>query len=122
MTVSPLTAVWLPEKQLPGIDIYANYVSFKAKENGAIISEGTVTFVPAKYFVLEDPQLKVTAVSEKELKVEAGSFAKNIEIRNADDDLLLSDNFFDMNPGERTIGVIRGSLEGLTVRSVYDIR
>ena len=78
-------------------------------------------FVPAKYFYFEDPALKVTAVSDNQITVEAGSFAKNIEIRNENDDLILSDNFFDMNPGSRQIEVIRGNLKGLKVRSVYDI-
>lgn len=37
-------------------------------------------------------------------------------------ELLLSDNFFDMLPGERRVKVLRGCAEkGLRVRSVYDI-
>ena len=53
--------------------------------------------------------------------VEAKTFAKNVEIRNKNDDLVLEDNFFDMNPGQRIIKVKRGQPDGLTVRSVYDI-
>lgn len=119
--VSPLTSVWLQEKHFQGIDIYSTYASFRAKEGDRVVSEGTVLFVPAKYFCFEDPALKVTAVSDNQITVEAGSFAKNIEIRNENDDLILSDNFFDMNPGSRQIEVIRGNLKGLKVRSVYDI-
>ena len=51
--------------------------------------------------------------------VEAKTFAKNVEIRNKNDDLV--DNFFDMDPGQRIIKVKRGRLDELTVRSVYDI-
>ena len=122
VTVPALSAVWLSEKHLPGIDIYSDYVSFRAIEDGRVISEGSVLFVPAKYFGFEDPCLAVEAVSDKELKVTAGSFAKNVEIRNENDDLVLSDNFFDMNPGERVVEVVRGDVTGLRVRSVYDIR
>ena len=107
---------------LPGIDIYSDYVSYRAKENGETISQGSVMFVPPKYFGFEDPHLSVTAVSDNKLKVSADSFAKNIEIINEDDDLVLSDNFFDMNPGERILEVVRGSVNGLKIRSVYDIR
>jgi len=35
--------------------------------------------------------------------------------------LLLSDNFFDLNPGEKRVKVLRGGTEGLRVRSVYDL-
>ena len=119
--VPRLTSVWLLEKRFQGIDIYSTYVSFRAKENGKVVSEGTVLFVPAKYFLFEDPCLKLTAVSDNAILIEAGSFAKNVEIRNENDDLILSDNFFDMDPGTRQIEVIRGDLKGLKVRSVYDI-
>ena len=47
--------------------------------------------------------------------------AKNVEIRNENDDLVLSDNFFDMNPGVKVVRIIRGDANNLTVRSVADI-
>ncbi|MBQ6416296.1 MAG: glycoside hydrolase family 2 protein [Butyrivibrio sp.] len=119
--VPALSAVWLDKVSLPGIDIYSNYVSFRVRDKNKILSTGTAFFVPAKYFHFEDPELKITVVSEKELMVEAKAFAKNVEIRNRDDDLVLEDNFFDMNPGQRIIEVKRGQPDGLTVRSVYDI-
>ena len=48
-------------------------------------------------------------------------FAKNVEIRNENDDLILEDNFFDMDPRVRTLKVTKGSLTGLRIRSVFDI-
>jgi beta-mannosidase len=54
--------------------------------------------------------------------VEAKTYARSVEIRNKEDNLLLSDNFFDMNPGERRVRVLKGLPEELTVRSVYNIR
>ncbi len=122
VNVPALSAVWLSEKHLPGIDIYSDYVSFRAMEDGRVISEGSVLFVPAKYFGFEDPHLTVEVLSDRKLRVTAGSFAKNVEIRNEEDDLVLSDNFFDMNPGERVVDIISGSTTGLRVRSVYEIR
>ncbi|MBO6239559.1 MAG: hypothetical protein J6O61_01755 [Butyrivibrio sp.] len=53
--------------------------------------------------------------------VEAKTFAKNVEIRNKNDDLVLEDIFFDMDPGQRIIKVKRGQTDELNVRSVYDI-
>jgi beta-mannosidase len=37
-------------------------------------------------------------------------------------DVLVEDNFFDMNAGTRRIRVLRGKAENVKVRSVYDIR
>ena len=49
------------------------------------------------------------------------AFAKSVEIRSEDPDLLLDDNYFDMNPGERRVRILRGSAENPSVRSVYDM-
>ena len=54
--------------------------------------------------------------------VTAKHYAKGVEIRNAQDDLILSDNFFDMDPGSRRVTVMSGNLEDIRLRSVYDIR
>ena len=77
--------------------------------------------MPPKYFRFKDPALTVEAVSENELRVEAKAFARNVEIRNENDDLVLEDNFFDMDPGVRILKVYRGRISGLKVRSVRDI-
>ena len=54
--------------------------------------------------------------------VTAQAYARSIEIHNADDTLLLEDNYFDMDGGERKVKIISGNTEGLKVQSVYDIR
>ena len=36
--------------------------------------------------------------------------------------MLLEDNYFDMNAGERKIRILKGTPEGLKIRSVYNIR
>ena len=50
--------------------------------------------------------------------VSAKTYAKSIEIRNENDDLLLSDNYFDLNAGEKRVRILSGNTEGLKVRSV----
>ena len=45
-----------------------------------------------------------------------------MEIRNENEDLILEDNYFDMNAGERRVKVIKGDVDTLRVRSVFDIR
>lgn len=54
--------------------------------------------------------------------VTADAYARSVEIHNAADDMLLEDNYFDMDAGTRRVKIREGKPEGLTIRSVYDIR
>ena len=119
--VPAFSAVWFDRKDLADAKLYENYVSYQLEENGDIISEGSVLFCPPKHFRFTDPGLTVKVVGD-EITVSAKSYAKSIEVRNDNDDLVLSDNFFDLNGGEKTVKILRGSSEGISVRSVWDIR
>lgn len=90
------------------------------KQNGAV-SEGTVLFCPPKHFRFADPQLHVR-IKGDEIVVSASAYAKSAEIRNDNDDLILSDNSFDLSGGEKRVKILKGKADGLQVRSVYDIR
>ena len=88
---------------------------------------GSVLFVPPKLYHFDDPELEV-AVNEAggTVTVTAKAFVKGVEIYG-DDELALEDNFFDMEPGSRTLKIVhRGSAvkeseKHLRVRSVFDI-
>ena len=45
-----------------------------------------------------------------------------MEILNENEDLVLSDNYFDLNADEKRVKVLSGSTENLRLRSVFDIR
>lgn len=64
----------------------------------------------------------MSAIEGDEIVVTADAFARSVEIRNKNDDLILSDNFFDMNAGEKRVKVISGVADELEVRSVFNIR
>lgn len=115
-----LTSVWLEKAALPDIDIYNEYVSYQAVKNGTVVSEGTVIFSYPKYFHYEDPQLQATT-DGKTITVSADAYAKSVEILNENEDLILTDNYFDMNAGGKTVEIISGSPKQLKLRSVYDI-
>jgi beta-mannosidase len=121
ISVSPLTSVWMEEMDFGEADMYGNYVSFELKRNNEIISEGTVLFCPPKHFRFVDPKLKVQAAGDT-ITVSAEAYAKSVEIYGDDSDFLLSDNFFDMNAGEKSVRILRGEAGSARVRSVYDIR
>ena len=53
--------------------------------------------------------------------VKAETYAKSVEILNDQEDLVLSDNYFDLNGGSKTVEILRGKPENLRLRSVWDI-
>ena len=120
VTVPALTSVWLEEIEFPKADPYSEYVSYELEKDGEIISAGSVNFSYPKYFHYLDPKLTVRTEGD-EIIVSASAYAKSVEILNDTEDLILEDNYFDMNAGERRIKILQGKPEGLRVRSVYDI-
>ncbi len=120
LEIPPLSTVWMEKTELPDVDIYQEYVSFQALVEGETVSEGTVIFSVPKYFRYQDPHLDYT-VDGNFITVNSEAYAKSVEIRNENEDLVLSDNYFDLNAGSRTVEVLAGSTENLRLRSVYDI-
>ena len=121
LEVEPLTCVWLDKEELDDAKLYENYVSYQLYEDGREVSGGTVLFCAPKHFRFLDPQLQISA-DGNEITVRAAHYAKSVEIRNGNDDLILSDNFFDLNGGEKRVRVLKGNTEKLEVRSVYSIK
>ena len=97
-----------------------NYVSFAFLQEGQAVSGGTALFCAPKHFRFRDPTLRVRREGDK-LLVSAEAYARSVEIQ-CDADVVLEDNYFDMNGGERRIRILRGEPKQLSVRSVYDIR
>ena len=134
LEVPALSAVWTGKVLLPKINVFDEYVSFQAyeypgvctKEDDSVyeygkIADGTVIFSYPKYFRYEDPQLEAEVQGEW-ITVRAKAYAKSVEIQNENEDMVLSDNYFDMNAGERKVRILRGNPTGIKVRSVYHIR
>ncbi len=119
--VPALTSVWLDKIEFPDADIYRDYISYEMEKDGEIISDGTVIFSYPKYFRYEDPQLSCRVIGD-EIEVTASAYAKSIEIRNENEDLILIDNYFDMNAGTKRVKIQSGDVSKLRLRSVYDIR
>ncbi|MDO4274033.1 MAG: glycoside hydrolase family 2 protein [Eubacteriales bacterium] len=119
--VPPLSAVWLDKEELPEIDVFREYVSYEGWEEGECISSGTVIFSYPKYFRYENPHL-ACRVEGGYVEISASAYARSVEILNEEQDIVLEDNYFDMNAGTRRVKILRGEPVGLTVRSVYDIK
>ncbi len=118
--VPPLSSVWLEKEELPDINVFEEYVSYQAWDGETQISEGTVIFSYPKYFRYEDPKLSCT-VEKNKITVKAETYAKSVEILNDQEDLVLSDNYFDLNGDTKTVEILRGRPEGIRLRSVWNI-
>jgi len=116
------TSVWLSEAQdFSGRDFYSCYYAYELENTkGERVGGGSVLFCPPKHFAFEDPCLKARLEGE-EIIVTAKAYARSVEIQ-CGPDVVLEDNFFDMNGGERRVKIIRGIVQTPLVRSVFDIR
>ncbi|MCI9452982.1 MAG: glycoside hydrolase family 2 protein [Dorea sp.] len=119
--VPALASVWLDKVLLPEVDVFSEYVSYEMRKDGEVVSDGTVIFSYPKYFRYEDPKLSF-CVEGDEIVVSAKAYAKSVEILNKEEDLILSDNYFDLNGDEKRVKIVSGKAEGIRVRSVFDIR
>jgi len=101
-------------------------------KDGAILATQLGTFVPNKHLQLVDPQLKAYlkqgSDDEVVIELEAGYLARFVELSLDDGDIIFSDNYFDVLPGEM-VQVTCPKPEGwsiddvgrsLTVFSLYD--
>lgn len=121
IVIPALSSAWLQEMDFEKTDVNHNYLSYEFVIDGKIISEGTVLFTAPKYFQYENPNLQYEKKGD-EITVYAESYAQYIEIDSPDSDFILSDNFFDMNAGKKTIKILEGTPNNIRLRSVYDIR
>jgi len=119
--VAPFCALWLDEQDFSDRDTYGCYYAYELLDReGATVGSGSVLFCPPKHFRFEDPRLQARLEGD-EVVVRAAAYARSVEIQ-CGPDVVLSDNFFDMNAGERRVRVLRGEPGAVRARSVYDIR
>ncbi|MBQ8109433.1 MAG: glycoside hydrolase family 2 protein [Clostridia bacterium] len=118
--VPPLSAVWLDEQDFSGEDARGCYYAYELYDaRGEYAGGGTALFCAPKHFRFLDPQLKAWQEGD-EIVVAAAAYARSVEIQ-CGSGVVLSDNFFDMNAGERRMKVLRGTPSRVKAWSVYDI-
>ena len=119
--VPALSSLWLDKIEVPDIALEDEYLSYHLYDGNNIISEGTVIFSLPKFFHWEDPKLSYKIAGDI-ISVKAAAYAKSVEIQNRNQDLVLSDNYFDMNAGEKKVKILSGKGGKLKLRSVWDIK
>ncbi|MCQ2427219.1 MAG: glycoside hydrolase family 2 protein [Clostridia bacterium] len=121
VTVPSLSVQKLDELDFNKTDTDNTYFSFLLEVNGTVVSEGTSLFTAPKYFGFKDPELTYEIIGDT-ITVRASAYAKDVEIYSPDSDFILSDNFFDMNAGEKAVRIISGTPGKILLRSVFDIK
>ncbi|GHV70924.1 beta-mannosidase [Spirochaetia bacterium] len=116
-----LSSTWLDKVDAADIALNDEYLSYHLYDGDKLISEGTVIFSLPKYFHYADPKLSYTIKGDT-IIVKAASYAKSVEILNRNQDLVLEDNYFDMNAGEKRVKILSGKPNGIKLRSVFDIK
>lgn len=109
-------------------------VYYKLENNYTSLSSGSIRFVPDKHFNYDAPKLTM-ACDENDnsyiVRVRSQTFARFVELSVAGEDVIFSDNYFDLPVGEEQIIYIRKQdypevtslkylKENILARSYYD--
>ena len=121
INVEALSAKWLDKVVFDHLDPETQHLHFTLEIDGKTVSENSVLFTVAKYHRFQNPNLR-WEIDGDCVVIHSDAYAKAVQIEGADGDLLLEDNFFDMERGEKRIRILSGKAKKLIVRSVYDIR
>ena len=117
--VPPYSGMWLEKMDFTGAADERDMHLWYSYESGTASSFGSALFVAPKHYRFRDPHLTLT-VEGNRITVQADAFAKGVCIESEDGNLMLSDNFFDMEKGSRTVEIIGAAPAGpYRVRSVF---
>lgn len=119
-TVKSMSVERFEQMDFNKTDVENNYLSFEFEVDGKVVSDGTVLFTAPKHFEFCNPNLSYMIEGNK-ITVTADAYAKNVEIYSPDSDFILSDNYFDINKGSKTVEILEGEPKTIILRSVYDI-
>jgi beta-mannosidase len=119
--VPKLSSVWLNALDFRDWDVRNSYLWYEFMVDGKAVSWGSTLFTIPKYYRFQNPHITYDILNDT-IYVHADAYAKNVEIDSDDDDMVLSDNFFDMEAGSVSVQILRGTPRSLKIRSVYDIR
>ena len=120
--IAPYSGTWLDKEIYNGLaDEREMHLYYEFVQDGKIVSSGSAMFVAPKHYRFADPKLSVRVEGDTVIVTSEG-YAKGVCVESEDGNLRLSDNFFDMEKGERVLTIVGKKPEGeLRVRSVYDI-
>lgn len=119
--VPSLDKKWLDKAIIKDLDVKTEHLQMVLEIDGEIISEDCILFTEPKNHVFINPEITYNIIGD-EIIVKANAFAKYVMLEGVDCDLILSDNFFDMEKGEKRVKILKGSATALTVKTLFDIQ
>lgn len=120
ISVEPLNGVWFEKLDFSEYDELQIYLHCAFSVEGRTVSENFCLFTAPKHFAFRAPNLSYRREGNA-LVISSDAYAKSVEIQGVDGDVKLSDNFFDMNAGEKRVEILEGGAEQFALRSVYQI-
>jgi beta-mannosidase len=91
------------------------------EQDGKMVNEGSVLFAVPKHYHFSNPHLRAE-IQGDEVVITSDAYAKAVQIEGVDGDMILEDNFFDMEKGEKRVRILSGKAKSVSLKSVYDIR
>ena len=73
-----------------------------------------------KFYNYANPQLSVRREGDQ-LIVTSKAYAASVELLNENEDWVLSDNYFDMEAGEKRVRILSGDAKEIRVEEVFTI-
>lgn len=120
-TIESFSVSKIAELDFNKTDVSTNYISYEFRVDDKTVSEGTALFTAPKHYDFKDPRLTYKVDGNK-ITVFSQAYARSVEIYSPDSDFILSDNYFDMNGGSKTVEILEGKPKTILLRSVYDIK
>ena len=111
--VKPLSVTILDELKFSDVDIENNYLWYEYSDCNY---GGSVIFTAPKHYHFIDPELSVSR-NGNTISVTAKNYAQMVELYSPTENFVLSDNFFDMESGTRTVEILEGNPCDVMVRS-----
>lgn len=121
INVEPFSSIWMDLQDFSDTDYLENHYTYAFLVDGKEVSAGSVLFTAPKHYHFKDPKLSYS-LEGNVITVTAENYAKSVEIDCPDEDIVLSDNYFDMEAGSVQIEILKGDPKEITLRSVFDIK
>ena len=64
----------------------------------------------------------ISEINGNEITVFTKSYTSYVEIDSSDSDIVLSNNYFDMDTGAKMVKILEGTPKSIRLRSIYDIQ
>lgn len=124
VTAMPFDGAWVPPMDvadcIPDFDPCTVHLTCVFKDGDEEKGRADTLFCAPKHYKLADPKLSLRTEGD-EVIVTAAAYARGVCIMDGGHPAVLSDNFFNMEAGERRVKLEEAPTGALSVISVYDI-